>query len=201
MWRMRWTLMCAALLLSGCAKQQAQEPEAAAPAVTPPEALAPSPLDANTEPRIRSFNWNTRIGIATVEGRHELVMAVPDDSLPSGTLVTLVWLDEPQRVTQARILAPRDKPWAIAGQPVEGRAYELQAEGIGAKGRAFAIAVTGDVGAPAMDAHHALIDLDGDGQPETFRQCSSAEGLHFTVWSGTPLPVSRHGPAGHLRRE
>jgi hypothetical protein len=29
------------------------------------------------------------------------------------------------------------------------------------------------------------IDLDGDGSPETFSVCSSSEGLHLTVWSGS----------------
>src|SRR5262245_42393329 len=30
-------------------------------------------------------------------------------------------------------------------------------------------------------------DLDGDGTPEMFRTCTSAEGVHFTVWSGPPF--------------
>ena len=30
-------------------------------------------------------------------------------------------------------------------------------------------------------------DLDGDGQPEYFRSCMSAEGIHFTIWTGKPL--------------
>ena len=30
-------------------------------------------------------------------------------------------------------------------------------------------------------------DLDGDGQAEFFRACTSSEGVHFTIWSGRPL--------------
>lgn len=35
-------------------------------------------------------------------------------------------------------------------------------------------------------AQQGRIDLDGDGEPETFRMCNSMEGLHPSVWTGTP---------------
>ena len=35
------------------------------------------------------------------------------------------------------------------------------------------------------------VDLDGDGVQESFRLCTSNEGLHFTVWSGKPLEGTR----------
>ena len=31
------------------------------------------------------------------------------------------------------------------------------------------------------------VDLDGDGDLETFRSCTSSEGLHLTLWEGAPL--------------
>jgi len=34
-------------------------------------------------------------------------------------------------------------------------------------------------------------DLDGDGKPEYFRQCTSSEGVHLTIWSGRPLKGTR----------
>jgi hypothetical protein len=30
------------------------------------------------------------------------------------------------------------------------------------------------------------LDLDGDGRAETFRACTSSEGLHLKIWSGAP---------------
>jgi hypothetical protein len=39
----------------------------------------------------------------------------------------------------------------------------------------------GDVGA----------DMDGDGRTEFFRACTSAEGLHMTIWKGNPLEGQR----------
>ena len=34
-------------------------------------------------------------------------------------------------------------------------------------------------------------DLDGDGTLEYFRQCTSSEGVHLTIWSGEPLKGTR----------
>ena len=35
------------------------------------------------------------------------------------------------------------------------------------------------------------IDLDRDGQLESFRHCASYEGVHFTLWKGEPLKSER----------
>ena len=184
--RLAWAALLLVLPLAGCGRAQEREPENAKPAPLPPEAARPSPVDVEGESGLRSFDWNHRIGIAAVEAGGRLECAVPD-SLPAGTLVTLVWLDEPQRVTRARVLAPREQPWVVAGTPVDGQSYELQADGEVGTDRGYAIAITGEVGHPAYQQGRALIDLDGDGQIETFRVCSSAEGLHMSIWSGEPL--------------
>ncbi len=38
-----------------------------------------------------------------------------------------------------------------------------------------------------MDKKFATFDIDGDGKAEYFRECTSMEGLHLTVWKGKPL--------------
>jgi len=40
-------------------------------------------------------------------------------------------------------------------------------------------------------------DLDGDGRREFFRSCTSTEGVHLTVWSGTALTGQRRWHAYH----
>ena len=42
-----------------------------------------------------------------------------------------------------------------------------------------------------------VTDLDGDGQREFFRSCTSIEGVHITVWSGAPLTGQRRWHAYH----
>jgi hypothetical protein len=34
-------------------------------------------------------------------------------------------------------------------------------------------------------------DIDGDGRPDTFRFCTSSEGVHLTLWDGTPASGRR----------
>ena len=34
-------------------------------------------------------------------------------------------------------------------------------------------------------------DIDRDGTPESYRECTSAEGVHLTVWTGEPLRGTR----------
>lgn len=38
-----------------------------------------------------------------------------------------------------------------------------------------------------MNGNFATLDLDGDKKPEYFRECTSMEGLHLTVWKGKPF--------------
>jgi hypothetical protein len=99
------------------------------------------------ESSVRSFDWTRRVGLAAID-EGGLECAIPD-SLPPGTLVTLVWPDTPQRVTSTRILARRDEPWVVAGTPVPGRCYELHAEESVGTAAAYAIAISGEIGAPA----------------------------------------------------
>jgi len=177
--------VAAVMPLAGCGHGTERE-AADAPAPPSREAMRPSPVDADATPALHAFDWQSRVGLATRAGKG-LAFAVPDTALAAGALVTMIWLDEPQRVTRARVLGRGDKPWTIAGSAVEGRTYELTPDSAAAHPHGYAIAVTGDVGEATIENGRARLDLDGDGQPETFRQCSSAEGLHLTVWSGEPL--------------
>jgi len=77
--------------------------------------------------------------------------------------------------------------------------------------RAVRVRVTGEQPAPfigvAIDAPRAssfevigrvaAADLDGDGQREFFRSCTSVEGVHLNVWSGAPVSGQRRWHAYH----
>jgi len=36
-----------------------------------------------------------------------------------------------------------------------------------------------------VDSGRVVLDLDGDGRSETFHECASTEGVHYTVRSGS----------------
>jgi hypothetical protein len=50
-----------------------------------------------------------------------------------------------------------------------------------------AIGIVGYLGDFQKDGDLISADLDGDGQPEYFRACTSTEGIHFTIWTGKAL--------------
>ena len=49
------------------------------------------------------------------------------------------------------------------------------------------IAVVGISKAPGIDKGFATVELTGGPPAEYFRECTSSEGLHMTVWTGKPL--------------
>jgi hypothetical protein len=65
--------------------------------------------------------------------------------------------------------------------------YEVRADNAGLPPLMPVIAVVGFSGRFNRRGDLITADLDGDGQDEFFRSCASAEGIHFTVWSGKPL--------------
>jgi hypothetical protein len=57
------------------------------------------------------------------------------------------------------------------------------------------VALVGGPRVVAIDSAGTQADLDGDGSLETFRACTSHEGIHLTLWLGEPLQSVRvwHG--------
>jgi hypothetical protein len=56
---------------------------------------------------------------------------------------------------------------------------------------AFAIGVGVEDFDRLKDRSRAPVDLDRDGRREYFRDCTSTEGVHLTIWSGKPLKGTR----------
>src|SRR5205814_10340368 len=111
------------------------------------------------------------------------------------TALTVVWMTDPQRASEARIIGRRAHAWDVAGTPVDGSAYDVDVTGGAPMANEYGIAVVSSRSPVAGKGSLVHIDLDGDGEAETFRQCASTEGLPLTVWSGEPLqgPLDWHG--------
>ncbi len=67
------------------------------------------------------------------------------------------------------------------------QSYDVSPDIAGLAPEMPAIAVVGFPGKFNRQGDLITADLDGDGQGEFFRSCTSTEGVHFTVWSGKPL--------------
>jgi hypothetical protein len=67
------------------------------------------------------------------------------------------------------------------------RGYAIQFDGAAPPTPMYAIGVVGG-SSEVRSANGAMTaDLDGDGRNEVFRACTSAEGLHLTIWTDAAL--------------
>ncbi len=134
-----------------------------APPVQPPPAAAP--------PRLAG------VGIAYSTDQGERCASLDAADLPPGTRVKLVIVAPARYKLNESTLAG---PCAAAPFASVGHAYAL-AGAPTAPFVGFAL-----LGQPVIkvSGDQLTADLDRDGVGETFRQCTSHEGVHLTVWSG-----------------
>ncbi len=140
----------------------------------------------------------THVGVVARNLEDQPCLRVGDSSLTPGmrfeasTIPVVGWSDSPA-VTVVEIVSVR--PGACAGFPgaFEDTDYLLRI----VEGTLFAfpggasIAVVGGTARLVYSEGTLRTDLDGDGVLETFRGCTSREGMHFTLWNGVPLESER----------
>ena len=172
-----------ALAVAGCGGR----PREARQAPAAPGAPSTAAPDTTSRP---GFDYDTRVGIADWDPSNRLRLSIPDTTLASGDPVTLVWLANPQSVSEARITARTAQEWKLGGAAAEGPSYDLELVTAGEE-VGWAIAIPGRWHGAHLEAGKVALDLDGDGQEEVFRDCASSEGAHLTVWSGRPPAGTR----------
>jgi len=178
---------CVALVtivaLTSCSRRdKAATDESQSPSVVAVEStLTPQSVAAPAQPD--AFDWRHRVGVAGTN-HNRLLLALDVDSLEVGTPVLLVTPDSIQASVLARVIGVSKEPLKFVDGTVEGRAFVLVPEAEVQLG--LAIAIVGETGTPRIENDRVALDLNGDGEPETFNECTSHEGLHLTIRSGEP---------------
>lgn len=96
-----------------------------------------------------------------------------------------------QQQRQAAVVAAADTCLDGSGQELGLRGYAIQFEGVPPQLPFYGIGVV-DLVMPFRRANGSIIaDVDGDSRDEFFRSCTSAEGVHFTIWTDAALTGSR----------
>jgi hypothetical protein len=130
-----------------------------------------------------------RAGVmVTSEGNSVLAMDGP--ALPSGTIVTLVTIDNPQQVSWAVIARRLTDSEIMAKHAVPPPFYAVTATPESNVLPGLAIAVDGRF---EVDRQGSVVLLRANETaiPIGVRSCTSSEGLHLTLWSGEPLKSTR----------
>jgi hypothetical protein len=96
-----------------------------------------------------------------------------------------------QRQRPATVVAAAESCLDGGGQTLGLRGYAIQFEGTPPQLPFYGIGVV-DTTVQFRPANGSMVaDVDGDHHNEFFRSCTSAEGVHFTIWTDAALTGSR----------
>jgi hypothetical protein len=131
-----------------------------------------------------------RVGVAAIDGaRH--CLALVGDALETGAPVVLIAIDEPQRLYRAVVVRPLRECAILNSRDTPGPYYAIGPEtASGPEPPNLAVAIVGHPDARVVGGQVWLRLSDAVPHAQV-RRCASSEGLHLTVWSGTPLKSVR----------
>jgi hypothetical protein len=134
-------------------------------------------------PPKKDWSFSDDIGLVVLKSG-KACLDIHNGSLTPGTGIRLVITSPPQTELDAYI-SKVDPSCPDSNTGVQR--YEVRADNAELPPSMPVIAVAGFSGKFNRRGDLITADLDRDGQDEFFRSCTSAEGIHFTVWSGKPL--------------
>jgi hypothetical protein len=135
------------------------------------------------------WSFDENIDLVIVMGDSTCI-ALANSSVPANSRVHIVDVTG-QREFPA-VVASRE----ACGSPNSGRhGYDVRMTGVAPQTPFVGLVIVGSVTPFRMRGADITSDLDGDGHDEFFRSCTSAEGVHATIWSDAPLTGRRrwHG--------
>jgi hypothetical protein len=130
-----------------------------------------------------------RAGVMVTAEGHS-VLALEGPTLSSGTLITLVTIDNPPKVSRAAVADRLTNSEIMAKHDVPGPYYSVAASPPSNPLPGIAVAI---VGRYEVEQRGSAIELRANKtqNPIRVRECTSSEGLHLTLWSGEPLKSTR----------
>ena len=144
-------------------------------------------LVAVAEEGLGSFHYASDLGVAA-NSDDGVCLAISNPNLQAGRQIDLVVLVPGQTILHAAIMRAAPEACAtFANAEAGSNFYYLQLNQGDLAPGAPAIAVVSPVHPLKLRNGVVTSDLNGNGQLEYFRECTSSEGVHLTVWSGKPL--------------
>jgi hypothetical protein len=138
-----------------------------------------------------TFSYPANLGLAVEKAGHNCLY-IPNSRLVPGQRVQFVTSAAPQTAGEVEIVGKAGDTCKDPGQNQAGMSsysFKVIRGSLQMGAPAFAIA---NSNRPVRATEEGLAaDLEGDGQLEYFRACTSTEGLHLTIWKGKPLAGAR----------
>ena len=155
---------------------------------------------ASTEGVAKSqeFVYEQRVGVASVRDDENGCLAVYNPTLVSGVQITLVdqpdvtQLAESATVKEATVVERLSQSCdnhieMVAGNGFSPSFYQIRLVTKPSPFYSTVVAIINPDRPITVRAGKIDADLDGDGTNESFRTCSSSEGVHHQIWTGVPL--------------
>jgi len=138
------------------------------------------------------YDYASSVGIAAISGA-KVCLAIDNPRLVSGGPVTLVVTSTPQSLAQAVLVTSAPDSCGTSQLRDSGSDYyELRLVSGTVPPGMPAIAVTNSSNQLRKAGTVISGDIAGNGGREFFRSCTTAEGVHLSVWSGKPLKGKRN---------
>lgn len=132
------------------------------------------------------------IGVAVSSRDGQICVAMPAPALTPGTTVTLIQPDPQQSVIVAIIARSVAACERLERAMIPGPYYLAQgATPMGADSGTVWVALSGRLDTHRVGSGAIVVPLSSAYPNAQVRSCTSHEGLHLTVWSGTPLKSQR----------
>lgn len=158
-------------------------------------------LDYDTEPSCTKEELEESVDskIGNVEIGNKCVrLFIANEKLMVGDKVQIVLPESPsQKILQAEIIEYSECKDEYFGDLEPDNPYTkltpylLNLSDQSGKNNGFGIGIVNVNTQTKLEKGMATIDLNEDGKNEYFRECTSNEGLHLTVWTGKPLKGKR----------
>jgi hypothetical protein len=118
------------------------------------------------------------------------ILAMEGPRLAVGSPLTVVAIEDPQQASRATIVRQVADSDVMAKHDMPGPFYELAAEPGSEPLPNLAVVILGRAHA-AQVGDAVTLRLDDPPMNLRVRSCTSSEGLHLTLWAGTPLKSRR----------
>jgi hypothetical protein len=146
-------------------------------------------IGCNTAPRGAAFGFDGDAGVLWRKTGQTCVEM--RDSTLTGQTIHFVTASTPPIIGRARIVGRSTACAALFADSTGSAFYDAELVS-GTLDEGMPALALASVTAPlAVSDTRFSSDLDGDGQTDTFHWCTSAEGIHLTLWNGLPATGRR----------
>jgi hypothetical protein len=132
------------------------------------------------------------IGVAAASSERQICVAMPGSALSPGTSLTLIQTNATQSARVATVVRPLAACERLERAGIPGPYYLAQAPSSAASdsGNVW-VALSGRLATRRIGSDAIVVELSATYPNAQVRVCTSHEGLHLTLWAGTPLTSQR----------